>query len=295
MAHAIKKYSRDFLAITVLILLASGVSYYIVQKQRLRIPILEEKPFEFQAEMQSTNGVVAGQGQTLRVAGVRVGDVQEVEVSEGVAVVTFAVDREFLPIYTDATLLMRPTTGLRDMFFQLDPGTRAAGEVEEGGTLPVSNTAPDVTLDQILDALDADTQAYLRLMLVGAGRGLDGRGRDLGELLGSLGPINRELRTLNKVVAERAANLQNLVHNFNVLTAAVGKQDEDLTSLVETSNAALGAIAEQDLNVQEAVSLLPGTLSQARGHPECDGGDGCRAWSDDQRIATVRPAARAPQ
>ena len=95
--------------------------------------------------------------------------------------------------------------------------------------------------------------------------GLDGRGRDLGELLGSLGPINRELRTLNKVVAERAANLQSLVHNLNVLTAAVGKQDEDLTSLVETSNAALGAIAEQDLNVQEAVSLLPGTLAQAEG------------------------------
>ena len=79
------------------------------------------------------------------------------------------------------------------MFFELDPGTEAAGEFEEGETVPVANTAPDVNLDEVLDALDADTQAYLKLLLVGAGEGLDGRGKDLGELLGSLGPINRDL------------------------------------------------------------------------------------------------------
>lgn len=262
MAVAIRKHLRDFIAIAVLVVLALGISYYIVQEQRLRIPILEEKPFELKAELESVNGVVAGQGQTIRVAGVRVGDVQSVELEGGIAVVTFAVDREFLPIYKDATVLMRPTTGLRDMFFQLDPGTRAAGEVEEGGTIPVSNTAPDVPLDEILAALDADTQAYLRILLDSAGQGLDGRGKDLGELLGSLGPINTKLRTLNRQVAKRQKNLASLIHNMNLLTAALGKQEDDLASLVETSNAALGAIAEQDLNVQEAVALLPGTLEQ---------------------------------
>jgi phospholipid/cholesterol/gamma-HCH transport system substrate-binding protein len=263
MSVAIRKHLRDFIAIAVLVILALGVGYYIVQEQRLRIPILEEKPFELKAELESVNGVVAGQGQTIRVAGVRIGDVQSVEAENGVAVVTFAVDREFLPIYKDATLLLRPTTGLRDMFFQLDPGTRAAGEIEEGGTIPVSNTAPDVPLDEILAALDADTQAYLRILLDAAGQGLDGRGKDLGELLGSLGPINTQLRTLNRQVAKRQKNLANLVHNLNLLSAAVGKQDDDLASLVTASNATLGAIAEQDLNVQEAVSLLPGTLEQA--------------------------------
>ena len=39
---------------------------------------------------------------------------------------------------------------------------KAAGEFEEGDTIPVANTAPDVNLDEILAALDADTQAYLR-------------------------------------------------------------------------------------------------------------------------------------
>ena len=102
---------------------------------------------------------------------------------------------------------MRPTTGLKDMFFELDPGTAKAGEYEEGDTIPLANTAPDVNLDEILAALDADTQAYLKLLLVGAGKGLDGRDKDLGKLLGGLGPINHDLAQAQQEVAKRDENL----------------------------------------------------------------------------------------
>jgi phospholipid/cholesterol/gamma-HCH transport system substrate-binding protein len=263
MGVAIRKHLRDFLAVAVLLVVAGAVTLYIFQEQRLRIPILEEKPFELKAEFQTAQAVVPGQGQTIRVAGVRVGDVSDVELESGVGVVTFAIDREYLPIYKDATLLMRPTTGLKDMFFQLDPGTQDAGEYEEGEVVPVSNTAPDVNLDEILEALDSDTQAYLRMLLVGAGKGLEGRDKDLGEVLGGLGPINEDLRKLNSKVASRQQNLRNLVHNFNVLTGRIAQADRDLVELVSTSNTALGAIAEQDPSVRRAVELLGPTLEQA--------------------------------
>jgi phospholipid/cholesterol/gamma-HCH transport system substrate-binding protein len=264
MATAIRKHLRDFIAVAILVVIALGVTYYIVQNQRLRIPVLQERPFELKAQFETAQAVVPGQGQTIRVAGVRIGDVESVELEDGVGVVTFGIDREFLPIYRDATILLRPTTGLKDMFFQLDPGTRAAGEYDEGDVVPVANTAPDVNPDEILEFLDSDTQAYLRLLLVGAGKGLDGRDRELGRLLGGLGPINRNLDLLNREVATRKQNLARLIHNFNRLTEAVGGANDDLAELVVSSNDSLGAIAEQDLNVQRAVRLLPGTLSQAR-------------------------------
>ncbi len=269
MMTAIRKSLRPFIAVIVLIIFAGVISFYIFQKQRLRIPIIEEKPFQFQAEFDNAQGVVAGQGQTLRVAGVRVGDVSNVELVDGRAVVTFDVDREYLPIYEDATLLMRPLTGLRDMFFSLDPGTenRAlpdAGEIEEGDTVPLANTAPDVPLDQVLEALDNDNQAYLRAILVGAGQGLEGRGKDLGRILGSLGPINRDLEKLNTAVAERDENLSRLVHNLSILTKSIGTQDQDIMRLVTESNATLAAIAQEDPDVQNATRLLPGALTETR-------------------------------
>jgi phospholipid/cholesterol/gamma-HCH transport system substrate-binding protein len=266
MMTAIRKGLRPFLAIVALVVFAGVISFYILQEQRLRIPVLEEKPFQFQAEFDNAQGVVAGQGQTLRVAGVRVGDVSDVELVDGRAVVTFDVDREYLPIYENATILMRPLTGLRDMFFSLDPGTReaAGGEIEEGDTVPLANTAPDVPLDQVLEALDNDNQAYLRAILVGAGRGLEGRGRDLGKILGSLGPINRDLEQLNTAVAERDENLSRLVHNLSILTRSIGTQDQDIVRLVNASNDTLAAIAQEDPDVQSATRLLPGALSETR-------------------------------
>jgi len=264
MRTAIAKHLRDFVALAVLVVIGLAVTLYVVHEQRLRIPVLQERPFELRAEFETAQAVVPGQGQTIRVAGVRVGDVEKVELDDGVGVVTFAIDREYLPVYRDATVLLRPTTGLKDMFFQLEPGTRAAGEYDEGETIPAANTAPDVNLDEILAALDGDTQAYLRLLLVGAGKGLDGRDRELGRLLGSIGPINRDLARLNRLVAQRRGNLARLIHNLNRLTTRVGEAENDLTELVAASESSLGAIAEQDPNVERAVSLLPGTLRQAR-------------------------------
>ena len=197
------------------------------------------------------------------MAGVQVGDVADVSLEDGVAVVTFGMDRDYLPVYKDATILLRPQTGLKDMFFEMDPGTKDAGEVDEGGTVTLANTAPDVNLDELLDALDSDTQAYLRLLLVGAGEGLDGRGKDLGKVLGSLGPLTRDLDRINSKVAERKDNLRRLITNFNILTKEVGMSERTITSLVENSDVAVGAIAEQDPSVQRAIQLLPSTLAQS--------------------------------
>jgi phospholipid/cholesterol/gamma-HCH transport system substrate-binding protein len=264
MGTAIRKHLRDFVAVAGVAILALAITGYVVQKQRLRVPILEEKPFQLKAEFESAQAITPGQGQTVVVAGVKIGDISTVELEEGKAVVTMDVERKFLPIYRNATALVRPRTGLQDMFIELDPGSKDAGEFDEGGTIPITNTEPQVNLDQILEALDADTQAYLRALFVGGGQGLKGRARDLGKVLGGLGPINQKLARINTLVAERKENLSRLIHNLNILTGTVGDNGDTLAQLVDSSNAALGAIASQDINVQRAVALLPGTLRTAR-------------------------------
>ncbi len=264
MRTAIRKHLRDFLAVAGLAAVALLTVYVILQQQRLRIPVLEEKPFQLKAEFESAQAVTPGQGQTVVVAGVKIGDISTVELEDGRAVVTMDIERKFLPIYRDASAFVRPRTGLQDVFIELDPGNRGEGEFEDGGTIPVANTVPQVNLDEVLAALDGDTQAYLRTLFVGAGQGLKGRSRDLGQVLGGLGPINRQLARLNSKVATRRQNLARLVHNFNLLSGELARNGDDLASLVDSSNSALGAIANQDLNVQRTVELLPGTLATAR-------------------------------
>jgi phospholipid/cholesterol/gamma-HCH transport system substrate-binding protein len=290
MIDHIRKNLREVVAVLVLAALGLAVAGYILDHQRLRIPILEEVPFELKAEFETAQAVVPGQGQTIRVAGVRVGDVADVDLEEGVGVVTFAIDRDYVPVYRNATILMRPTTELKDMYFELDPGSSDAGEFEEGETIPLANTAPDVNLDEILASLDADTQAYTRLALVGAGEGLSGRDEDLGELLGGLGPINRKLARLNGEVATRHANLSRLVHNLNLVSGEVGRAEQDLTQLIGAANSAFEAVAAHDPDLRRAVSELPATLAVAR---RAIGGVGELGAALGPAAEDLRPFARS--
>ena len=138
--------------------------------------------------------MIAGQGQTVRVAGVRIGDIGAVELKDGRAIVRMDIDRKYEDmVHTDATALLRPKTGLKDMFIQLDPGTDGAPVAKENWTIPVDSTQPDVNPDEILSSLDADTRDYLRLLISDVGRGLKGRNGDLRDLFRRFEPTHRDL------------------------------------------------------------------------------------------------------
>src|SRR5205085_7671462 len=119
------------------------------------------------AEFAQASAVTSGQGQTIDIAGVTVGQVGGVTVQDGRAVVKMNIYKRYEPIYRNATVLLRPRTPLKDMYLALDPGTKPTGAIPEGGTLSADATAPTVDLDQILASLDSDTRSYLLLLLGG--------------------------------------------------------------------------------------------------------------------------------
>ena len=77
MKQAIRKHLADFLAIVALFLLAVGVGAYILHNERLRFPLIEAKPTTVKVELPDAQAVQPGQGQTVRVAGVEIGDSQD--------------------------------------------------------------------------------------------------------------------------------------------------------------------------------------------------------------------------
>ena len=142
MMRQIKKQAPVFVAILFMLVLALGVGGYILSNQRFYlpawVPVLGTEFYEVDAEFQTGQAVVPGQGQTVNIAGVKVGEVGDVQLEDGRAVIQMKIKDEYRPIYKDATILLRPKTGLKDMYLALDPGTEEAGELEEGARVPVS-------------------------------------------------------------------------------------------------------------------------------------------------------------
>jgi phospholipid/cholesterol/gamma-HCH transport system substrate-binding protein len=261
MRTAIRKNLADFLAILGVVLLGLGIGAYILANQRLRFPLIEDKPYTVKAELSDAQAVTPGQGQTVVVAGVRVGDIGQVELEDGKAVVELQLEPKYRGLLRqDASALLRAKTGTKDMFLEVDPGE--GKPLDDGGRIQVSNTLPDIDPDEFLAALDADTRDYLKLLISGAGKGLDGRGTDLREVLKRLGPLHKDLARVSRAVAERRHNMRRLINRYGLLMAELGKSDKDITRLVRTSNVTLGAFADEDQNISALVSKLPGTLNQ---------------------------------
>ena len=269
MTRAIRKHFTDFIAIIVLFVIAAGVGGYILSNQRFylppSVPLLGTDFFEVKGEFQTAKSVTPGQGQTVTIAGVNVGEIQKVELRDGRALVTMKIRQKWAPrIKKDATLLLRPKTGLEDMVIEMTPGSKSAPRVPEGWVIPVQNTLPDVKFDEILASLDRDTRDYLRLLVNGAGGGLRDAGDDLAATIKRFEPGARELRRVTTALEDRRTNIRRSIHNLQLLVTAVGEKDDQLAQLIDTSNAVFRSFAAQDRNLRSALQQLPGTLRTTR-------------------------------
>jgi phospholipid/cholesterol/gamma-HCH transport system substrate-binding protein len=268
MKRAIREHLRDFLAIGALLVVGLAVTGYILSQQQQPypswIPLLGDDRFELKAELETAQAVTPGQGQTVNIAGVKAGDITEVQLEGGHAVVTMLIEEEYAPlIHDDATVLLRPRTGLQDMTLEVDPGGEGQ-PVEEGETIPLSQTEPNVNPDQILASLDADTRDYLQLLVEAGGEGLGGRGKKFSAALRRFEPLGRELARLNGALAERRQNIARAISAFRSLTDALARNDTQLAEFVTAQNEVLGGFADQEAALRETFQELPSTLRTTR-------------------------------
>lgn len=266
MTSAIRKHLRDFAAIVALVLVAFVVGLYVLAHQRTTlpawVPLFGKQVFTLKGEFSTAQAITPGQGQTVDIAGVQVGQITNVDLVNGRAIVTMHLDTKYAHrVHPNATMLLRPKTGLKDMIVELNPGTGAGGPpVKDGYTVPVSNTLPDVNLDEILSVLDGDTRTYLQLLLNGAATALNGNGANLAQVFRRFDPTARDTAKITQLLAQRRQYVERSIHNFGVFTNALAARDQQLGTFVDSSNAVFQRFAHQDANLQRTIQLLPTAL-----------------------------------
>jgi phospholipid/cholesterol/gamma-HCH transport system substrate-binding protein len=273
MRRALSAHSRDVLAVIGLLAAALFATTVILINQRTSlpgwVPVIGTDRFELAADFSTAQAITPGQGQSVDIAGIKVGEVSGVKLEDGRAVVSMDVDNKYAPlIHENSSLLLRPKTGLNDMVVEVDPGTQSSPRVKEGSTIPLSSTQPNVQPDQFLASLDADTQQFLKLLLANGAEALDpeqGRDVKLSNALRRLDPFARDISRISGALAQRRQNIAGSIHNFQLLSTELGNKDQDLANFVDSSNAALAPFAREQASLQRAIQELPGTLQATKG------------------------------
>ena len=273
------------------------VGGYILSNQRFYlphwVPVVGSDFVDYKAEFSTAQSVTPGQGQTVQIAGVDVGDITKVDLVDGRAVVTMKIRRKYTPIYKDATALLRPKTGLNDMVIELDARLAAAGEAPDGLHHP---DRPDAAQRQL--RRDPVLAGHRHAQLPAAA----GRRRGRGARRPGQAPVGRRSSASSRPAATWPSSTArwpcaSATSAARSTTSACSRRRSATRTTTwrrwsTPPTAVFKAFANQDANLRQALQELPGRpgRDEHRAGQGRQAGQGARA--DARRAATRRPRPR---
>jgi phospholipid/cholesterol/gamma-HCH transport system substrate-binding protein len=223
------------------------------------------KPQGYRVQVAFPEAATLASEADVRIAGVSVGKVRKLEVdkSSSRTLATIELDREFAPLHTDAVAMLRQKTLLGETYVQLTPG-HSSQTIPEGGKLGNAQVADTVQLDEIFDALDPQTRASFKTWQQELAKGIDGRGRDFNDALGTLPGFAADGSDVLHVLATQDAALERLVKNTGVTFAALTENEQQLRTLITSSKRVFDATASRNDALAEAIRIFPTFLDESK-------------------------------
>src|SRR5690606_31724896 len=181
----------------------------------------------YHAKFTDVAGLHPGHG--VRIAGVEVGQVEKIEVTDRrLALVTFEVDRD-REIPASATAAVKYLNLVGGRYIALDQGTGPPGEkLPPGGTIPVQNTSGTLNLTQLFQGFQPLMQAL------------------------SPGDANKLSESIVKVLQGEAGTVESL----NSVVQTINSRDRQLVELVGTLREFTSGLAADRKPIGEAIASI---------------------------------------
>lgn len=168
----------------------------------------------------------------VKVAGVRVGRVTDIDVERGMAVVSFALERD-LRLRASTRTGIRWRNVLGQKYLYLYPGTEGEA-LQEGDRLPAANAVGSAEVGELLNAVAPVLRAI------------------------DPGKANQFITTLNDALAGNEERVRDLLTNSAGLSRDLGAADEEIGTLIEDLDTVVGTVADRDAEVDEIITRIGG-------------------------------------
>ena len=241
------------------------------------------------------NGAFVVEGEEVRIAGARVGQIESVDVSgddeivsledgetaiPGKAVVVLSIEDDgFKDFREDASCQIRPQSLIGEKFVDCTPTEPRApgsepppelevipdGEPGEGQRLlPLENNGTSVDIDLINNIQRVPYRDRFRLILNDLGASLAARGDDLGEVVDRANPALRQTNRVLSILAQQNRQLADLAANGDRVLEPLARNRTNITGFLRNAAIAGEASAERGEDLELGLQRLPRTLSELR-------------------------------
>jgi phospholipid/cholesterol/gamma-HCH transport system substrate-binding protein len=217
-------------------------------------------------------------GDDVRIANVRVGFVEKVDLQESENQATGAAKQPVLtlklddqrPVYKNAkavTATVGARSALGQKFVELNPGDPSAGPLPADFVIPATGTVAAQEIGDLLAVLDTPTRQSIGSFFRNFGGGLAGHGGDFQDGLGALPDILPDLGTVSTALAtDNGRDFTSLLTSADTLSRSfTGKQQQigELLGKLDTTFAAFNADDGKALG--EVLQTAPEALRKGRG------------------------------
>lgn len=200
-------------------------------------------------------------GQTVRVAGVRVGTVNSVSLRpDKKVVVKFDADRSVV-LTTGTRAVVRYLNLVGDRYLELVDGPGSTRVLPAGSQIPIDRTAPALDLDLLLGGLKPVTQGLnpqdVNALSASLIQVFQGEGETLQSLLSKASSFSNTL-------ADNSQTVQALIDNLNTVVATVNKDGTKFSGAIDRLEKLIGGLSGDRDTIGTAIAALDnGTASIA--------------------------------
>jgi phospholipid/cholesterol/gamma-HCH transport system substrate-binding protein len=219
-------------------------------------------------------------GEDVKVAGVRVGSITSVDVTEDnqAAVVLDITDPGYQDFRDDASCIVRPQSLIGERFVectlteQRSPGEEPPPEleqIEEGDgegqyLLPVENNGKAVDIDLLNNIMRQPVRERLSIILSDLGIGVAGRGEDLGAVIRRADPALKEIDEVLKILARQNDVIANLATDSDTILGPLARERAHVGGAIENAGEVAQATAERSDDLEADIERLPAFLRELR-------------------------------
>jgi phospholipid/cholesterol/gamma-HCH transport system substrate-binding protein len=207
--------------------------------------------YNVRAEFTDATGLLLGD--VVKASGVDVGRVEDIEIKDGLAIVTMSLeDNAAIPANVEANIRFRNLLGQRMIVFE--EGEVPTDEVlSDGALIELARTDPAFDLTVLFNGLRPLLRSTdpedINIVSRALGQALRGRSDEVEAFLGNIASISDS-------IANKDQELSELLSNVNIVTADLASRDEQLRRTLANINDFLGDIEAGKEDLAEALVTL---------------------------------------
>jgi phospholipid/cholesterol/gamma-HCH transport system substrate-binding protein len=237
----------------------------------------------------------------VRIGGVSVGKVKQIGLAPesechsnpalcNTTQATIEIDPQYAPISSDAKAILRQKTLLGETYIEITTGSQvqptadtgnttaqastidvgqvsggdAPHPIPEGGHMAQTQVQDQTQIDEIFQGFDRPTREAFQSWMQGAGLAVNGRGLDLNDAFGNLGPFASDASDVLGTLRQQEQSLRTLVHDTGDVFGALTAHDQALAGAVVGANRTFGALASQSRALSDTFKIFPTFENESR-------------------------------